>query len=353
MPKGKGFVALVVMALAVLLLAGGCGRGGTQPSASGQQSQAPREKPFYEGQIITFIVSTSPGGGYDAYARLVQPFLQKYLPGSTVIVKNVPGAGQVIGTNELYMAKPDGLTVGIINKGLITGQLAGLEGIKFDLAKMTWLANAAKEPRVVVVKKDSPYKNIEDLKNAKKEIKFGSVGVGTSSHNDTVLLAAILGMKQLKAVPGYPGSSDIDLAIIRGELDGRIGSYDSVRNMIENGEVRPLLVVGSEKIQELPDIPLIRDVAPPENKALIDLMIAQAELSRPIAAPPGLPEDRTKVLREAFAKAFADPDLLAKAKELKLPIEYMSGEETEKIVKQALNQPPEVVKFIKENIKIE
>ena len=106
---------------------------------------------FYKGQTVTYIVSTAPGGGYDLYGRFVAEYMQKYLPGSTFVVKNLPGAGHLVGTNTIYAAKPDGLTIGTFNTGLIYNQLIGLDGVKFDLTKMSWIGKASSEPRVLVI----------------------------------------------------------------------------------------------------------------------------------------------------------------------------------------------------------
>ncbi len=110
---------------------------------------------------MTYIVATAPGGGYDLYGRFVAEYMQKYLPGSTFVVKNVPGAGHLVGTNTIYAAKPDGLTIGTFNTGLIYNQLIGLDGVKFDLTKMSWIGKASSEPRVIVIAQQSPIKNFQ------------------------------------------------------------------------------------------------------------------------------------------------------------------------------------------------
>src|SRR5918997_448776 len=118
-------------------------------------AQAQQGADFYKGKTVTYIVATAPGGGYDTYARLIADYMQKYLPGSTFVVKNMPGAGHLIGANAIYASEPDGLTIGTFNTGLIYNQLVGLENANFDLAKMSWIGKAASDPRVIVVAKDS------------------------------------------------------------------------------------------------------------------------------------------------------------------------------------------------------
>ena len=118
---------------------------------------------FYKGKVITNIEATKPGGGYDAYARMIGKYMEKHIPGSTLIIKNVPGAGHIIGANETFMAKPDGLTIGTFNTGLIYNQIVGLEGIKLDLAKYSWIGKASNEQRVMFVRPNSPLKTLKEF----------------------------------------------------------------------------------------------------------------------------------------------------------------------------------------------
>lgn len=322
-----------------------------KPAAKAGEEQAKAsDLDFYKGKTVTFIVATKAGGGYDAYARLIAPVLQKHLPGSTVIVENVPGAGHITGANKIYASKPDGLTFGTFNKGLIMSQLAQLEGIKFDLAKMTWLANAAQEPRVLVVSTKSPFKTLDDALKA-SEVKLASAGVGSSSHSDGLLLAKILGMK-VRMIPGYAGQ-EADLAMLRGEVDGQVGTLDSMQGMIDRGDARALLVIGKNRPKSLPDTPLLSERAPAAMDKVVALMGSQTMLSRPVAGPPGMDATRTATLREAFRKALSDPELLANAQKAKLPIDFMDGAETEAIVRAALQQPADVIQLIKEVTKPE
>lgn len=353
--KAGAFKWLLTLAVitALLLAVSGCGgkSGETAKRTSGQQQGAQDDLAFYNGKTVTFIVATKAGGGYDAYARLITPYLQKNLPGSTVIVKNVPGAGHIIGANEIYNSKPDGLTLGTFNKGLIMSQIAGLEGIKFDLAKFTWLADASTESRAFIVGSKTPYKSIDDLKNYGKEIKMASAGVGSASHSDALLLSNIFGFK-VKMISGYSGQ-DADLAMMRGEIDGQVGAYDSMRSLLENKEARALLVIGRNKIKGMEDVPLLSEKAPPDKKAIADLMNTQAWLARPIAAPPGMPGGKARVLREAIKKSLEDPDLLEKAKQAKLPVDYVPGDDVAKLINSAISQPPEIKELVAEIVKSE
>jgi tripartite-type tricarboxylate transporter receptor subunit TctC len=302
---------------------------------------------FYDGKVVTIIVATQPGGGYDVYARMLAPYLQKYLPGSTVIVKNVPGAGHIIGANELYHSKPNGLTIGTFNKGLITAQIVGMSGIQFDLSKMTWLGTPATEPRLFVVSTKAPFKTIDDVIAGKETLILSSAGVGSSAHTDALIIARILGLTNMKLVSGYKGTEG-EMAMMRGEVHGQIGSIDSMMPLIKNGDARALLVIGDERLKDFPEVPTLYERAPADMKPVVDLMVAQGLISRPYAAPPGMAPDRVKVLREAFEKAWKDPGMLADAEKMGRPIDFRDGETVAKIVEGALQQPEDVVTLLKE-----
>src|SRR6201988_5576565 len=132
---------------------------------------------FFKGKAVTYIVSTAPGGGYDLYGRLVSEYMQKYLPGSTFVVKNLPGAGHLIGANTIYASKADGLTIGTFNTGLIYNQLIQREGVHFDLTKMSWIGKASTDPRVITIGAQSPIKSYQELISLKQPINFSTGGI--------------------------------------------------------------------------------------------------------------------------------------------------------------------------------
>jgi tripartite-type tricarboxylate transporter receptor subunit TctC len=150
---------------------------------------------YFKGKTLTYIVATGPGGGYDTYGRLIARYLQKYLTGSRVLVRNLPGAGHIVGANTIYAAKPDGLTIGMFNTGLIYDQLIKRQGVMFDLAKFSWIGKAADDTRALMVSNTSGLKSIDDLLKAKEPIKFAAAGVGSAAYNDTKILADALKLK--------------------------------------------------------------------------------------------------------------------------------------------------------------
>ena len=164
---------------------------------------------MFKGKTITYIVATSPGGGYDTYGRLIVRYLQKYLVGSRIVVRNVPGAGNIIGANTIYAAKPDGLTIGMFNTGLIYDQLLHRDGVQFDLAKFSWIGKAASEGRGLLISNASGIKNIDDMLKAKAPIKFAASGVGAASYNDTRILADALHLN-VQIINGFTGNEGRD-----------------------------------------------------------------------------------------------------------------------------------------------
>ncbi|MGO4350332.1 Bug family tripartite tricarboxylate transporter substrate binding protein [Rhizobium sp. RAF36] len=301
---------------------------------------------FFNGKTVNYIVATAPGGGYDTNGRLVAQFMQKHLPGSTFVVQNMPGAGHLIGANFIYASDPDGLTFGTFNTGLIYGQLAGNPGIKFDLAQMSWIGKVSSDPRVIVVSKDSGINSYEDLANLKEPIKFASAGVGSASTIETTMLVKALGLK-IEVVSGYNGSDD-QLAMRRGEVQGIIGSRSTFQPFVDAGNGKLIAQIGGSET----DIPQLASLVNNDDaKRVIALVESQSDISRLTAGPSDIPADRLKALRDAYQAATSDPEFLAKAKEIGVPVDPKIGDDVGSLVKGAMNQTPEVVSFLKESLK--
>jgi tripartite-type tricarboxylate transporter receptor subunit TctC len=301
---------------------------------------------FYKGKTITYIVATPPGGGYDFWGRLVAEYVQKHLPGSTVIVKNMPGAGHLVGANATYAAKPDGLTIGTFNTGLIYAQVIKHDGAKFDLSKMSWIGKAATEPRVVAIASHSSIKSLDELRAQKEPVNFATSGGGTSSDFvETHMLANVLKLP-IKILTGYSGN-ERRLAMRRGEIVGAMGSRSSFGSFVQDGHGRFIAQIGGND----KDVPQLKDlVTDPAGKALIAMLQTQGDISRLTAGPPGIPQDRLDALRDAYRKAMEDPELQTKAEKLERSVEPAYGDELLKLVNSALNQPPEIVSLLKQTL---
>ncbi len=304
---------------------------------------------YYDGKTVTYIVATKAGGGYDTYGRLIAKYMEKHLPGSEFIVKNVPGAGHIIGANQLYAAKPDGLTIGTFNTGLVYAQILDRQGVKFDLRKMSWIGKAASDPRAFLLGKDAGVATVKDLQTAAEPIRVGVSGVGSASYNDTRMLMEAIDLK-LKIIPGYSGKED-EMAIMRGDVAGAFGSRSSFQPFVDNGYGRFAFEVGGGADSDLPQA---RDlVTTDKGRSLIALVQSQTELARLTAAPPGVPEDILETLRTAYRSATRDGDLLAEAKKLGIPIVPLYGDDVAEAINAALNQSPDTVALVASIMNVE
>jgi len=306
----------------------------------------------YEGKTVTIVVGFKTGGGYDSTARLLARHLPKHIPGKpNVIVQNMPGANSLIAANHVYnVAKPDGLTIGTFNRNLVLAQLTNVNGVKFDMTKFAWIGSAASETTILTIRSDLPYKSFDELKKAGKTVVIGATGPGANTYDFPLLLKEFLGV-DLKIVSGYSSSSDIMLAIERKEVDGRAGSYSSLRTFIDRKLVHPVIRARAAEAG-IEQLPVDEDLAPtPRAKAIMALRSAPEVIGRPYVMPPGTPGDIVKIMREAFAKAIKDPELIAEAKRAKMDLEYVSGDETLKVLNEVLSQPKDIVDEFSKYIK--
>jgi len=301
-------------------------------------------KPFYEGKVMKIIVTTKPGGGYDFYGRLIAKYMQKYLPGSTIIVKNMPGAGDVIGTNALYFSKPDGLTLGTFNRGVGMTQVAGVKGVKFNMAEFSWIGSPTSEVTGYIV--HNSFKNLEEVLKA-DNMRIATGGIGNTTYITVLLFYKMIGQSNYSFGTGYQGG-EVELAIMRREMDGNFGSYDSRKVMVEGGYGRFVMFIGKTKPTGHEDVPFIEDIVKDKRyKPAIDLLKGINLVGRPFAGPPKIPQDRLKVLQDAFRKAVLDPALLEQAKKSSRPIDYVSPEECEAWAKSLIELPPDLVDSIR------
>lgn len=338
----KALVAiLLVTGLAALLLAGcGGGAGAEKAPAGAGGGGAASVADEFKGKVINFIVPYNPGGGYDAYARMVAPYLEKYT-GATVVVRNVPGGGSLVGTNQLYVSKPDGLTIGLINGvGAVTNQVFQTEGVQFDLNKFTWLGRMVAEPQVTLASQKSGFQSIEDIQKAGRAIKVGSSGQGSTDHITNIAVAKAFGY-QADIITGYDTSAEVDLAMVRGEVELISGSVSSKVQLVKNKDGVPILQVGVKPSPEFPDVPLATDLPTPtpEGKEILNVLTSMLEIGRAVAAPPGLSAEKARFLAEALEKAMQDPDLLKDSQSSDRPVSNVAPAEMQKLVQNALNMP--------------
>jgi len=313
------------------------------------------QAPFYQGKTIRIIVGNLAGDAYDLWARIFAQHMGKYIPGNpTFIVQNMTGAGGIIAANYVYsVAKPDGLTLGTFGPSMYFDQLAKRPEVKFDWARFSWIGTPEQTEFILIMRTDTPYQSIEDVRKAAQPPKCGATGTSTSGYYMPKFLDEGLGIK-FNIVSGYPGGGEIDLGIERGELQCRnltISTYFAREPFLtwhKKGFVRPILQTGKKRDRLVPDVPSIYDLmdqlqTPEETRKVATVLLAPAVFGRPMVAAPGVPPDRIKMLRDAYEQSLKDPALLEELKKRRWSVDAVSGEELAKLAKEVVSQPPDVV----------
>ena len=298
------------------------------------------------GKEMVIYIGSTPGGGYDQYGRLLGRYMGKHLPGEPKFIpKNMPNQRQVVA--HIYNIAPkDGSTIAITTRNTIFDPLFYSEDFKFDAAKLTWVGSMNSETSLCVAWHSAPEKTVEQLKVA--PMVFGSGGPASSDSLHAKLLNEVAGTK-IKIVEGYPGSTEVHLAMERGEVFGRCGlGWDSIKSRykrwLDDKQVALVAQFAIDKHPELPDVPFIMDLAKTEeHKQMAALMLGPNKMGRPIFAPPGLSADRVKTLRDAFAATMKDPATQADAKKMTIELEWLSGADEAALVKKLYDTPKSVV----------
>jgi tripartite-type tricarboxylate transporter receptor subunit TctC len=311
---------------------------------------AQAQEDYFKDKTVRVIVGSAPGGGYDAYARLVSDHLRRHLPGNPqIVVQNMPGAGSLVAMNHIANVAPkDGTVIGAINAAMTTQPLLYPEKAKFDPRKMHWLGSTLREFHIGLVRANSPIKTIEDART----IEIPVAGTGGSTSTYPTIANAILGTK-FKTVQGYQGTAQGMLAMERGEVDGVMGiTWASIKATqaaaLRDGKIRMLAQFGVRKHPELPNIPLVLDSAKSdEDKAALRLVFSSQDVGRPWVAPEGVPANVVAMLRKGFDDTMADKEFQADAAKRKLDLEPTSGQEIQQVVEDIFKTPPAVVERVK------
>lgn len=329
--------------LSICLLAG-CQDNGAATTEPG----APADANYFSGKTVTYVIATDPGGGYDTYGRIIARYMQEHLPGSRFIIRNVPGAGHIVGANTIYAARPDGLTIGMFNTGLIYNQLLELEGVQFDLSNMSWIGKASNEIRVMIIATNSPYQSFEELLAADEPVKFAAAGVGSAAYLDSRILDTVYPELDIETIAGFAGAEG-ELSMMRGEVIAQVGIISSYEQFVGNGHGYYALAMSQLAADEIPGVPLAVDYATTEQgRRLLSLLEALSDIGRLTAGPPDIPADILAVLRQAHLDALNDPGLLAEAMQINIPITPGTGEFVEERIRQALDQPPEIIALLEQ-----
>jgi tripartite-type tricarboxylate transporter receptor subunit TctC len=303
---------------------------------------------FYSGKQIKFIIRSGVGGSYDSYSRLLGRHIGRHIPGNpTVVPINMPGGGGIRSANYVAKIAPqDGTILTIVSQGLPVDQALGLNAsFQADLRDFNWVGNISASNQVLVTWHTSPTKSLADL--MRRETVIGSSQAGSISVQMPAVLNNIVGTK-IRIVFGYPDGKDINLAMERGEVEGRAtnpwASYVSTDPVyVENKWIIPVIQMGMEKDAALPGVPLMRDlVRNPADQPVLDFMSKAVSFGRPIATTPGVPAERVAALRRAFDLALKDPAFIQEAKTQRAEIQPMTGAELEQVVRDIIGAPFEV-----------
>ncbi|MCY4486958.1 MAG: tripartite tricarboxylate transporter substrate-binding protein [Deltaproteobacteria bacterium] len=318
-------------------------------------------KDFYEGKVLRILVCCSPGGFYDRWARLFARHLGKHIPGKPdIIVQNMPGAGSLIAANYVYnIAKQDGTAIVMPLAGLYLDQVVGRKEVRFDIAKFQWIGTQEVSQTVLFCRSDSKYTNIDALiKNKKEPARIGNTGTAGNSFLIGKVLEQGVGAN-FNFVMGYAGGSEVDLAVERGEVLCRGMSSapffgrEPFLTWRKNKFVTEIAQSGSERDPRIKDTPTLSELmekhnAPELVRSMSKVIFASGQFGRPFAVAPGVPADRVKILRDAYAAALNDPDLAAEAKKGRMvPFKLTRGEDLQELAKSVVSQPKEVVDGVK------
>lgn len=321
---------------------------------------ADAQAPFYQGKTIKVIVGTPPGNLYDLWARLIVAQMGKHIPGNPdFIVQNMPGAGHVVAVNHLYsMVKPDGLTIiGTAIPSLYLNQLIGRKEILFDWAKFSWIGSPARGASQMYMRADTPYKTIEDVRTAQEAPKCGATGVTGPDSFLPKLLQDTVGAK-FTIVTGYPGGTDIDLAVERGEIQCRAFTLEAFfgrepyHTWRKKNFVRHMFQTGGKRDERMPDVPTIGEImnqykTPESGRRLAKVLLTAGDMGRPMFGPPGMAPERLQILRDAYEKTMRDPELQAEVKKRNYEFDPVNGEELERLAKEVTSQPSDIIERLK------
>lgn len=308
---------------------------------------------FYSDNDIDLYIGYSAGGGYDAHGRTLARHIGKHIPGNPEVVpRNREGAGSMLLSNELAETLPaDGTVFALIGRGQVLQPLYGVAEAKFNPREMNWLGSTSNEVSICIASTDVPVDTWQDLKT--RGMIVGGTGPGADTDTFPRVLNNVLGTK-LQLITGYPGGSDVILAMERGEVEGRCGySYSSMvsrrPDLLDDNKARILLQMSTAPHPAIPDVPLIMDLAETDrDRDILTMVFSPQGMGRPFVAPAGVPEDRVAALRAAFEATMKDPEYIAEIKEQGLDLAPISGEAIQELVVGMYGQPQEIIDAAKE-----
>ena len=322
-------------------------------------SPAVAETPYYQGKTITIVAGTKAGDVYDLYARHFAQFLPKYIPGNpNIIVQNMAGAGSMIAANFVYnVANRDGLTIGAIFPALYFDQVVGRPEVKYDWSKFAWIGSPVTSNHLLYMRADSPYQTINHVVKASSPAKCGATGTSSTAYYVPKLLNEVIGTN-FEIILGYQAGQDIDLVVERNEVVCRAFTLtaffarEPFRTWRKNRFVRVLVQTGRKRDARIKHVPTIYELmeqykTPDAGRNLATLVLAAGDFGRPYVMPPNTPAEHLKTIRDAFELTLKDETAIAEAKKKKLELDPTTGDDLNKLAKEVISQPAEIVAKMK------
>lgn len=360
-PRNRAKLGLLGLALALPLAAcSPAGPAATTPAATpaatptGQPATPTATDISWAGQTIRLVVGYDPGGSYDDAARSLAPYLED-VTGATVVVENMPGAGNLIALNHVSQSAPDGTTIGTFNGPGNTVTVmteTAAEELQFELEEMSWLVGLTSEPRLMEVAADSPWQSLDDLLASGEEIVIGVTGSSGAGYNDAILFQEVFGDQvETRLVTGFESGAEAQLALIAGEVDVVFQLLGGELPAIEAGEIRGLVVLAEERSDKLPDVQAISEFdLTDEQRALLLTHTTISQLGIILVGPPGMDEATLSALQDAVFEAASTPALIAEQQERGIAWNPRDGETIRQAVLDALNAPQDYIDMMREAI---
>jgi tripartite-type tricarboxylate transporter receptor subunit TctC len=328
--------------------------------ALGAASTALAQTSFYQGKTIRIIVGYQPGDNHDQWARTYARFMGRHIPGNPdFVVQNMPGAGSMIAANHIYnMTKPDGLTLGSFGGALIMAQITGRKEVQFDWPKYGWIGTPYRAGHLLFMRTDAPFKSFDQLRQTNDPPRCSATGVGSTGYDIPRLLEDALGLK-FRVISGYPGGADQDLAMERNEVQCRAITVDGFFGRepfitwLKKGFVRVWLQTEKQRHPKIPEVPTIFELMDQYKIGDAKRRLVHAYLglwgfgSMPLVTTPGTPQDRLKLLRDAYSKLFLDPEFLEDIAKKNWEPRPVDGDELAALAKQVVDQPAEIAAALK------
>jgi tripartite-type tricarboxylate transporter receptor subunit TctC len=307
---------------------------------------------FYKGKTVVLLLGTGPGGSYDLYARVIADFMGRHIPGNpNIIVEHMPGAGGVTAGNHIYGPGPQDGTKILLSHAIIMSEMLEPRGVRFQSAKLNWLGTYDAIAHTMALWHEAPVKKIEDLKNS--SIVIGSFAKAHLTYQWPAMMKDVLGLNY-KLITGYPTGNHNNLAMERGEIHGWAASWENLigtrPHWIKEKKVTLLAQFVLERKQQIPDVPTLIELAPPDKKDVAEFLTAGTPFGRAAVVGPGVPADRVAALRKAFDDTMKDPAFLAEAQKRSLDIDPRNWEHTTALAKKITSASPELVTRVKKSI---